>query len=305
MKMITYKGFTIPEEVIPTVKALKDFQFREDDVVITSFPKTGVTWLQEIVWLIANDLNFDGALTSPLQERFPFLEWPLPGVPAISAMAERRFIKTHLPPTILFKPLEEGSPNSSEVKPKVISIIRNPKDTAISYFCFARMNKLIDFKDIFDDFLLFFLPGQVPYGPIAEHYIDVLRLQKQFGKEERKQSDQRVLIIQYEELHFHFQREIDKLCDFLGKPRLDAEKMKALQDHCSFRLMSVNRMVNYEHWDELGLRNLDEARFFRSGKVGDWQKYIDKQQNDALNKWIAADFGGIFEFKFGDESFVE
>lgn len=44
MKMITYKGFTIPEEVIPTVKALKDFEFREDDVVITSFPKTGKKW---------------------------------------------------------------------------------------------------------------------------------------------------------------------------------------------------------------------------------------------------------------------
>ena len=34
----------------------------------------GTTWTQELVWLIANDLDFNTAKTRLLAERFPFLE---------------------------------------------------------------------------------------------------------------------------------------------------------------------------------------------------------------------------------------
>ena len=75
---------------------------------------SGTTWLQEIVYLISTDCDFERAKATKIDERFPFLEYPLPGVRAISEKDSPRFIKSHLPFSLLPKQLEEK-------KPKVIS----------------------------------------------------------------------------------------------------------------------------------------------------------------------------------------
>jgi len=54
-------------------KNYSHFKIRSDDIFVLSFPKSGTTWTQEMVWLIANDCDFIGAKTL-LRERFPFLE---------------------------------------------------------------------------------------------------------------------------------------------------------------------------------------------------------------------------------------
>lgn len=53
---------------------VKRMQVYEDDVWIVSFPKTGTTFSQEMLWLISNDLDYETALKINLNERFPFLE---------------------------------------------------------------------------------------------------------------------------------------------------------------------------------------------------------------------------------------
>lgn len=52
---------------------IKNFTIKSDDTWLISFPKTGTTWTQEMVWLICNDLDFKGA-EEKLEIRFPFLE---------------------------------------------------------------------------------------------------------------------------------------------------------------------------------------------------------------------------------------
>ncbi|XP_026330971.1 sulfotransferase 1C2-like [Hyposmocoma kahamanoa] len=47
---------------------------RSDDIVVTSFPRSGTTWTQELVWLITNELNFEKAKSVPLVDRYPLLE---------------------------------------------------------------------------------------------------------------------------------------------------------------------------------------------------------------------------------------
>lgn len=51
-----------------------NFQARQSDVWITTFPRSGTTWTQELVWLLSNKLNYEAALASPLMQRFPFFE---------------------------------------------------------------------------------------------------------------------------------------------------------------------------------------------------------------------------------------
>jgi hypothetical protein len=46
----------------------------EDDVWVISFPKSGTTWTEELVWLVNNDLDYEKALSVTQGGRFPFLE---------------------------------------------------------------------------------------------------------------------------------------------------------------------------------------------------------------------------------------
>ena len=51
-----------------------DLEVFDDDIWISSFPKCGTTWTQEMVWNIVNNLDFDAARSKPLDLRVPFLE---------------------------------------------------------------------------------------------------------------------------------------------------------------------------------------------------------------------------------------
>lgn len=53
---------------------LLDFEVKPDDIWIASYPKSGTTWTQEMVWLICNDLDFEKARSTVLRDRSPFLE---------------------------------------------------------------------------------------------------------------------------------------------------------------------------------------------------------------------------------------
>lgn len=108
------------------------------------FQILGTTWAQEIVYLINNDLNFEEAKKQVLETRFPYLEYPLPGLSTIEKTSSPRLIKTHLPFELL--------PSSAD-KAKVVYVTRNPKDTVVSYFHFTRMFTMFNFVGTFDDFL--------------------------------------------------------------------------------------------------------------------------------------------------------
>lgn len=74
-----------------------DFQFRDDDIVISTYGKAGTTWTQQIV----GQLIFGGAEGVPVNELSPWLDLRVPPAPvkleALEAQTHRRFVKTHLP----------------------------------------------------------------------------------------------------------------------------------------------------------------------------------------------------------------
>jgi len=51
-----------------------NFKARPDDIWISTLPRSGTTWTQEMIWLIANNLDFEQAEQRLLTERFPFFE---------------------------------------------------------------------------------------------------------------------------------------------------------------------------------------------------------------------------------------
>lgn len=82
-----------------------DFPFRDDDVVIATYGKSGTTWTQQIV----GQLIFGGDPTVNVSMLSPWVDLRVPPrdmkLPAIEAQAHRRFLKTHLPvDALVFSP---------------------------------------------------------------------------------------------------------------------------------------------------------------------------------------------------------
>lgn len=73
------------------------FDFRDGDVIIGTWGKSGTTWTQQII----GQLIFAGQENLPVAEMSPWLDFVVPpeeaGLPLVKAQTHRRFVKTHLP----------------------------------------------------------------------------------------------------------------------------------------------------------------------------------------------------------------
>ena len=104
--------------------AWNDFRFRDDDIVIATYAKSGTTWVQQII----AQLIFDGAEGLPVAEMSPWLDLRVPPkavkLPPVEAQTHRRFLKTHLPvDALVFSP-----------KAKYIYIGRDGRDVMWSMY---------------------------------------------------------------------------------------------------------------------------------------------------------------------------
>lgn len=74
-----------------------EFAFRDDDIIIATWAKSGTTWTQQIV----GQLIFDGQEALPVADMSPWLDFVLPppeaGPELVKTQKHRRFVKTHLP----------------------------------------------------------------------------------------------------------------------------------------------------------------------------------------------------------------
>jgi aryl sulfotransferase len=82
-----------------------DFRFRDDDIVISTYAKSGTTWMQQIVAQLL--FGPDGDLE--VAEMSPWLDLRVPPksvkLPVVEAQTHRRFLKTHLPvDALVFSP---------------------------------------------------------------------------------------------------------------------------------------------------------------------------------------------------------
>ena len=129
--------------------AWNDFKFRDTDIVIATYPKSGTTWGQQIV----AQLLFHGAEGVKVTRHSPWIEVRLAKAERaaiLEAQTHRRFFKTHLPvDALVFSP-----------KAKYIYIGRDGRDAAWSLFNHYA-NASDDYFKLFND-----TPGRV--GPPLE-----------------------------------------------------------------------------------------------------------------------------------------
>jgi len=101
-----------------------DFPFRDDDIIIATYGKSGTTWTQQII----GQLLFNGSEETHIGDMSPWLDLRVPPkavkLPMVEAQTHRRFLKTHLPvDALVFSP-----------KAKYIYIGRDGRDALWSLY---------------------------------------------------------------------------------------------------------------------------------------------------------------------------
>ncbi|KAL3272507.1 hypothetical protein HHI36_013983 [Cryptolaemus montrouzieri] len=255
-----------------------DFEVRPDDVWITGVPRSGTTVTQELVWLLKNNLDFEGT-KKDMMERVPFLEiemifndktleermlsHPQTSPFSISSRVleetkKNRVIKTHLPfellPSDIFKK-----------RCKVIYVCRYPKDVAVSYYHIQKSAWHINFQGDFSKYWSFFQNGNCMFGPYFEH------VRQGFEKKELKN----VLFVFYEDLRKNLRNYIELLSKFLEKPLTEMEITK-LEEHLGFENFQKNLLLG----------NVKGGDFVRKGKVGGWAEFFTDEMNEKADEWI-------------------
>ena len=232
-----------------------EYRAQPGDIIVTTYPKCGTTWVQHIVYLLLHGgepLPADKSMT----EEFPHLEEV--GRRAVERLSEPRCVKTHLP--FAMTPWHE--------KALYVYVARNPFDCAVSFFHHTRgFPKHYDFADgTFDDFFECFVAGEVDFGDYFENLV---------GWYEHE-GDDNVLFLTYEEMKAAPEEAIVAIGKFLGGAAADAvadpATLEKVVDHSSFRSMKKDQL----RW--ASQRPDDMPKFIRKGVVGDWKNHFSAEQ---------------------------
>ena len=214
-----------------------DFEFRDDDIIIATYGKSGTTWTQQIV----AQLIFNAAEDLPVADMSPWLDLRVPEksikLNGLAAQQHRRFIKTHLPvDALVFSP-----------KAKYIYVGRDGRDVIWSmYNHHANANE--DWYAALND-----TPGLVgpriekPVEDVVQYFNDWLdkdgfpfwsfweHIQSWWQVKDLPN----VYLLHYENLKKDMPGEIRKLASFL-EIKIDEGCWDALLEHCSFGYMKAH-----------------------------------------------------------------
>uniref|UniRef100_A0A3P9DED9 Sulfotransferase n=1 Tax=Maylandia zebra TaxID=106582 RepID=A0A3P9DED9_9CICH len=269
-ELFDFHGVSMTNPFTDNWDNVQNFKARPDDIVIATYPKAGTTWVSYIIDLLYFGHMGPARQTSiPLHDRVPFLELYVPFLPSGTDLADKlpttpRLIKTHLPVQFVPKSFWEQ-------RCRVVYVARNAKDNAVSYFHFERMNSGMPEPGDWSTFLQDFMEGKKVFGSWYDHVN---------GWWEKKQTHSNFHYMFYEDLIEDYEKEIERLCSFLGVSP-SAEEKERVRVSVTFDNMKQNNMTNYS---TVPVMNQEVSPFMRKGKVGDWKNHFTVAQNEQFDE---------------------
>ncbi|XP_072523144.1 sulfotransferase 2B1-like [Salminus brasiliensis] len=273
-----YRGVYVPKHLHPpeSLKYYEDFTFRPDDVLIVTYPKSGTTWLQEVVPLVLSGGDVASVRTVPNWDRVPWLEEHRAIVLNLEQRPSPRTFATHFHRDMM-------NESYSKVKPKVIYVMRNPKDVFTSSFHYYGMASYLVNPGTADEFLEKFLNGKIMFGSWFDHVKGWLNVK----------NEDHIFYISYEEMIQDLKGSVSRIGQFLGKS-LSPEVVEKIADNCVFKNMKQNPMSNFslvpaEFMDQ------KKSEFLRKGVAGDWKNLFTEAQTER--------FEAVYKDKMKDVTF--
>ncbi|KAM6963587.1 sulfotransferase family 2, cytosolic sulfotransferase 2 [Tautogolabrus adspersus] len=256
-----YKGVYLPSFVHPqeSIEYYEDFTFRPDDILIVTYPKSGTTWMQEIVPLITSGGDPASVETLPNWDRVPWLEENRARILNLEQRPSPRMFSTHFQYNMM-------PPSFFEVKPKVVYVMRNPKDVFTSAFHYYGSTSFLVKPGPQSEFLHKFLKGEVMFGSWFDHVKSWLNAQDK----------ERIMYISYEELIMDLKDSVTRIAQFLEKS-LDAEAVEKIAERCLFKNMKHNKMSNYSLVPN-EIMDQTKSKFLRKGIAGDWKNQLTEAE---------------------------
>ena len=211
-----------------------DFKFRDDDIIISTYAKSGTTWMQQII----SQMLFNGDTEIDTQAMSPWIDFRLPPkevkLPQVEAQTHRRFIKTHLPvEALVFSP-----------KAKYIYIGRDGRDVLWSLYNHHAMGNEAMYDALNNS------PGRV--GPPLEPPPDDIReywhtwLARDgfpywsFWENVRSwwaiRNLPNIIMVHFDVLKRRMPEEMRRIAKFLDIP-IDESKWDIIVEHCTFDWM--------------------------------------------------------------------
>ncbi len=237
-----------------------DFEARPSDVFISSYPRSGTTLTQWILYLLAHDQQPD---PTHLTQVSPWFERSLAigelTAAELAAFPSPRIFKSHLP--------RQWLPDGA----RYIYVEREGPDVLVSYFHFYQA--YLGFEGTLDEFYRQFMRGRVQYGSWAEHVA---------GWREHA-SDSDVFLLRYEDLLSDRRGSIERIVAFLGWERDDAAIERAVAESGFEQMKSRESM--FDHATALLLeRGVKPQSFLRSGEVGQGRSALNDVQLRSLRE---------------------
>ncbi|XP_032999548.1 amine sulfotransferase-like [Lacerta agilis] len=260
-----YKGFYFQADMtsVEYLDTLEDFEIRDSDVFLVTYPKSGTIWTQNILSLIYHEGHRDGTEKVDLLDRVPWLEYNIRNMDYVSRPSPRLFA-SHLPYYLVPKGLRNRSA-------KVVYVARNPKDVLVSFYHFSKVANHFEEVEDFGIFMERFLAGKV----LASLWLD--HMEGWYSHRD----DFNILFLTYEEMKQDLRSSVLKLCNFLGR-RLTEKEVDAVVDQATFNKMKADPRANYKFMPT-DIIDHNKGDFLRKGTVGDWKNIMTVAQSERFD----------------------
>ena len=262
-----------------------DFKFRDDDIVIATYGKSGTTWMQQILAQLIFK-GQEGIAVSPLSPWLDLRVMPPEAIAGLEDQTHRRFVKTHLPvDALVFSP-----------KAKYLYVGRDGRDAVWSlYNHHANANE--HWYDVLNN-----APGRVgpPIAPPPDSIPDYFRRWLEddgypfwsFWENVRSWWAVRdlpnVKLVHFNEMKKDLAGSIRAIAAFLDIP-IDEAKFPAIVEHCSFDYMKSHA----EEVSPLGgaLWNGGAKTFINKGTNGRWRDMLTADDIARYDAKVRAELG--------------
>jgi hypothetical protein len=221
----------------------------DDDIFLTSFPKSGNTWTR---FLVAN-------LIHP-QEPVTFLN--IERIIPEPELQSRRFLKNCPSPRVL----KSHSPFDPRYK-KVVHIVRDPRDVALSQYYFQVKRGMVPSETPIEEFVQRFVKGETSdYGSWGQNVGSWLIT---------RYNTPGFLLLRYEDLKERPEEELARVATFLGINADRALLAKAVECSSADHMRSLEKL-QADQWT-LTKKTRKDISFVRTAVAGGWKSNLTPQ----------------------------